>query len=244
MYGRGEIYFACFLLAFTAMLGFLLTSNSDISLKRARAAYIPIACTGPDFGFRWKVGTGFAVSEHVVLTAGHVDCGSNWTEISSDGGSTWFEVKPNQMTVSQNWDIRAYTVPDHTFTHRVQFRDAVLGDKVSGYGIAFNETATGGFVMKIDHDNIFSSATPIGGMSGSALISSDGYILGMVVAGLPTTVGGYSSNWVSVAIPSSILKEFIRELNSGTSNGTAPNEEHPPFRGINPPHGIILPKLP
>src|SRR3972149_7541156 len=83
---------AFILISFLVMSQTSSVSAVDIgkSMKRAMELYVPIACTGPDYGFKYLIGTGFPVTADLVMTAGHVECmHGNITEISHDRGTTW-----------------------------------------------------------------------------------------------------------------------------------------------------------
>src|SRR5438093_940800 len=83
---------------------------SKSGLARAMELFIPIACTSPEVP-RWKTGTGFPVGEHMVMTAGHVDCQAAFgveavTEIFYD--SKWIVVPNDAMFVHGKYDARVY----------------------------------------------------------------------------------------------------------------------------------------
>lgn len=187
-------------------------------LNRALELFIPIACTSPEY-FRAKVGTGFPVGEHMVMTAKHIDCKEIFgpqavTEISDDAGLHWVQVPDDKNFAHAEYDVRVYVLNRLHFSHPAKFRDPVLGEAVSGYGIAFGESADFGRIIKLSADWFWASSPAIGGMSGSALVAdSDGAVVGMVVQGEPTIIGpGYASSWPSSGPKGSVLSELLDSL--------------------------------
>ena len=188
----------------------------DNGMKRALELYIPIACTGPDFGFKYTVGTGFPVGKNLVMTAKHVDCGyNNITEISFDNGKTWEWIQEADILVSVDADIRIYKTRSDYQHSPATFRKAVLGETTYGYGVAFNIIGTTGHVLRSDQDGVIVTNTAAGGMSGSALVTADGEVVGMTVQAQATRVGYKPTSYVSYAIPVQILQEQLEILKKG-----------------------------
>jgi hypothetical protein len=186
------------------------------ALAAARQLFVPIACTSPTT-FRWKTGTGFPVGEHLVMTARHIDCHEAFgpdavTEISDDGGLHWVVVPDDQNDPHPQLDVRVYYLPKLHFSHFAKFRAPVLGENVTGYGVAFGETADFGRVIRIEEGRVvFSSSTAIGGMSGSAMVADDGAVIGIAVEGIPTILGGgIPSSWVSSGPAGLVLAEVMK----------------------------------
>jgi hypothetical protein len=187
---------------------------ADRAIEHAYELFIPIACTNSEMT-RFQIGTGFPVGKNLVMTAKHVDCVDAFgegavTEISNDHGQTWQPIPAEQRLKHPQLDVQIFIVDGAHYKHVAEFRDAVIGESVAGYGIAFNETSTAGFVMKSGPDGVFASNAAIGGMSGSALVAKDGKVVGMVIQGRPTILGGdIASSWVSYAIPGPVLRRLI-----------------------------------
>ena len=221
-------------------------------MQRALELYIPIACTGPDFGFKYMVGTGFPVSADLVMTAKHINCGdNNITEISYDHGKTWEWIHPQQMYTSENWDVRIYKSALQHDVLPAKFREPILGENSTGYGIAFNVTSTVGRVVRSDSTGLHTSNTAIGGMSGSAIVADDGTIIGMTVQAHPAFVGYTPTAYLSYGIPGPKLKQVLTYLKAIIyAPSISPNhtETEPPQAEAPAPHGFIapvpLPQLP
>ena len=91
----------------------------------------------------------------------------------------------------------------------------MIGEAVSGYGVAFDETAVFGRVIKKENQEFFFiSSTGIGGMSGSAAVADkDGAVIGMVTNAVATIVGnGIPSSWVSAGPAGPLLQKLLDDL--------------------------------
>lgn len=207
-------------------------------LQRAYDLFIPIACTNSEF-IRFEIGTGFPVAEHLVMTAKHVDCGDAITEISTDGGHTWFAIPREHLINHGKADVKMIYVGDQKFTTPAVFRTGHIGEPTFGYGIAFGHTATIGSILKSDNQAVVASNTAIGGMSGSALVGKNGDVVGMVVQAVPTIVGGdIPSAWLSLCIPAATLQHLLETFKEQIEPGLVDTSDQ---QGV--PEGIPLPKL-
>lgn len=215
---------------------FMLTRVGGLS--RAEQLYVPIACTGPNFGFKYLVGTGFPITQHLVITAKHVDCGPDaMTEISFDKGITWERIQIEDMFISPSEDVRVYRHKSRNSTKPVVFRNAIVGERVYSSGVAFGVISTTGYVIRIDMTEIISTNIAAGGMSGSALVAEDGKVVGMVTQAKATSVQYVPTAFVSSSIPGKSLQTAVKSLQS-----VGAPEQPPP---VSQPHdAILLPRIP
>lgn len=183
-------------------------SFAERSQVVARDLYIPIMCADAPRG------TGFAVGENLLMTAGHVRCDEgDETKISLDSGKTWI--------VEENWfvngsvDVAILVTSEAKFKNIAEFRVPELGETVSGYGIPFDGLLSTGIVAHLEDMLVFTTNIPIGGMSGSAVVGSDGKVVGMTNFGLPdervggTLSGGYSGDFLEHLLDG--FKSFLGE---------------------------------
>src|SRR3990167_4851890 len=83
------------------------STHGKSGIERSLEIFVPIACTGPDFGFKNRIGTGFPVGRQMLMTARHIDCGeANIMEISPDHGITWETIPPENRFVSTSFDVQ------------------------------------------------------------------------------------------------------------------------------------------
>lgn len=192
----------CFLILLSCSLSF-----AEKSQSKAVALYVPIMCAD------MPRGTGFPVGENLLMTAGHVRCDQgDETKISLDAGKTW--VVEENWFVSQDEDI-AILVTKAKFGIVARFRKPELGESVSGYGIPYGGLLSSGVVAHLEDGFVFTTNIPIGGMSGSAIVGTDGKVIGMTNFGLPdervggTLSGGYAGDFLAQALES--FKDFQDE---------------------------------
>ena len=208
-----------------ALLGIIIIISSAVpvvifsgntGMQRALEIYVPITCTGPDFGFKYLIGTGFTVEPGIVMTAKHVDCGdANITEVSFNHGITWEMLRPDRKFTADNLDIKIYHVQSVHRIRPVKFRQAKLGEQVVGYGVGFDVIGTTGYVIRTDDTGVYTTNTPAGGMSGSAIVAvSDGAVVGLVSSLQATTAGlfNYPTSFVTFGIAADRVRETLELL--------------------------------
>lgn len=184
-----------------------LPSFAERSQITAIDLYVPITCNDAPRG------TGFAVGENLLMTAGHVRCDEGEeTKISLDSGKTW--------VVEENWFVNgsvdvAILVTEVKFKNIAEFRAPELGEHVSGYGIPLDGLLSTGIVAHIQDPLVFTTNIPIGGMSGSAVVGNDGKVVGMTNFGMPDTrvggtlSGGYAGDFLATLLDG--FKSFLGE---------------------------------
>lgn len=209
---------AALLLALVLSTSIVSAGSHDVALAKAKDLYVKIACTGPTFGFHRVIGTGYPVSEYMVFTAKHIDCGPrDITEISRDG-YLWETIETKNNIPHGSYDLRAYRT-HQKFTSYAHFRAAALGEDGVGFGIADGDLMTVGTVVKITDAFISLTNFPVGGMSGSAVIGENGDVIGMTVQGRPEFLGEYPATFVTDAVPAQILEAEFTKLAEALAQG-------------------------
>lgn len=183
-------------------------AGQSVSPNTAQKFYVPIMCADAPRG------TGFPVGANLLMTAGHVRCDDgDETKISFDQGATWVVEPDANWFVNGDADIAILIVQGGIFSHIAKFRAPKLGESVSGFGITFDGLFVTGTVAHIDEEYLFSTAPPFGGMSGSAMVGSDGKVIGMTNFGVPdervggALTGGYRGDLLAILLDS--FKKFM-----------------------------------
>lgn len=175
------------------------------ALSAAVELYAPLVCAGP-FGVE-RIGTGFPISEHRLMSAAHVvegcDEGGGSLLVQTSNGAYYLATDRRDDAL----DMAVFST-NASFKHVAKFRGAVLGERVAGYGSGLTELGPGlavnGTVEITTVDWVIFERT-LPGMSGSALVADDGYVVGMTVMGAYTR--GYAG--FAMAIPAAKLEAFI-----------------------------------
>lgn len=181
----------------------------DLPVFTQRVAYnlyIPILCDSRING------TGFPVGLHMVMTAQHVVDNCPGMAVSLDRGVTWHPVSHDAVFSHGTYDVSMIVLPEVTFNSVAQLRTPRLGEKTHSYGSAFGRDGhlMHGEVSRVETMVAFYDMTPIGGMSGSAVIGEDGFVIGMVnVAQRDPRVGGVLSAGITGDFLATLLESFL-----------------------------------
>jgi S1-C subfamily serine protease len=167
-------------------------------VQRAYDLFIPIGCSGgPLRDGLVVVGTGFPVSSTEVMTAGHVLCADGeTTEVSLDSGQSWITVPTEAQRVFSDHDVAVLTIlGGHTLPPAARFRAPRLGEIARSVGVPFRGLLLTRHVALVDPVHLSLDAFTVPGMSGSAFVGDDGYVIGMTThatsAGYGYLTGGY-----------------------------------------------------
>ena len=188
------------------------------ALKRAYELHIPIACLIDDRPE--QIGTGFPISKNEVATAGHVSCDNPYTYetyptlISLDHGKTWMEVPDDAQFTNGEYDFKIMILPGGVefFKKPAKFREPVLGEEVSGFGlmgVADLHIASKGYITYVAPDYYVATNIPYGGFSGSALVGEDGKVVGIVNWGV---VDERLSATTSAGLQGSLLADMYKSF--------------------------------
>jgi hypothetical protein len=211
---RDIIYYLClipFIVLAAYATGIILANydSRDIGAQTTYSLFLPIYCSGPDY-YHQPEGTGFPIAEHLIMTAGHIHC-PKIMELSYDNGQSWTNIPTENQFKHLLSDEKIIYVPNHSFTHWAKFRDANVGEKSYMFGISMGFILSSGTVMQRQTDELLLGNLPIGGLSGSAIVASDGRVIGMGIAGKPTHLGdGYPSGTVTIGISAEKLQKTIQ----------------------------------
>lgn len=168
--------------------------------NEAKNLFIPIECNDE------LSGTGFPIASNLLMTAKHVGCsGSDVPSIQFKG--KWIVEK--DWTFNADEDIAIVEVDDVRFENYAHFRNPVLGEDVSGFGLPEGGLLSQGIIVNLDPKHFFATNIPIGGMSGSVIVGMDGKAVGMVVHGAPDH---YVGGTLSGGFPGEYLEELTRSF--------------------------------
>jgi len=189
-----------YLFGLPVLLGLILTFipsgyTAVNTVQRAYELYIPIGCSSPH-GLS-VVATGFPVSPTEVMTAGHALCSpEEELEISLDKGQSWSKVPKENQRVFAEHDVAVLTISGGGLPPPARFRAPRLGELARGFGIPFRGLLLSRYVALVGPDGgFYLDGFPLPGMSGSAVVGEDGYVIGMTTnatsAAYGYMTGGY-----------------------------------------------------
>ena len=170
--------------------------------------YVEIRCAGS----RGEaiIGTGIPITINRILTANHVACQRGEIMLAGTPNGTL----PMRLVVLDSvHDLKVLaTVVDAGFMSFAKFRDQVtIGETVVGRGAALSAVGPGcttiGIVALHVDGLLLTTNTPLGGMSGSALVGSDGRVVGMTIGFLKDTQTG---GILSVAVGASHITALLK----------------------------------